>query len=195
LEKISMREVARRLGVSHQAPYKHFASRDHVLAAIIAQAYDDFAAHLEARSRVAGADDPHEELRRMGEAYFEYAAAHPLQYRLMFNTALPDPATHPAMMAKADRCYALLRESVAKLEHVKAAKAPKKQGELDALFIWTAIHGLASALQSDTIDVIGLSPTTLRAAAPHLLNRIGDAMAVAGIGGGDGDDEANDAGP
>ncbi|MEM9751682.1 MAG: hypothetical protein AAF869_12100, partial [Pseudomonadota bacterium] len=103
--------------------------------------------------------------------------------------------TELLMMAKADRCYALLRESVAKLEHVKAAKAPKKQGELDALFIWTAIHGLASALQSDTIDVIGLSPTTLRAAAPHLLNRIGDAMAVAGIGGGDGDDEADDAGP
>ena len=46
LEQLSLREVARRLGVSHQAPYKHFPSRDHLLAEVIRQCFEDFAASL-----------------------------------------------------------------------------------------------------------------------------------------------------
>ncbi|MEM8551196.1 MAG: TetR/AcrR family transcriptional regulator [Pseudomonadota bacterium] len=46
VEKLSLREVARRLGVSHQAPYKHFSSRDHILAAVVARCYRHFAEYL-----------------------------------------------------------------------------------------------------------------------------------------------------
>ncbi|MFX4450801.1 TetR/AcrR family transcriptional regulator, partial [Acinetobacter baumannii] len=52
---LSLRDVARRLGVSHQAPYKHFPSRDHILAEVVGRAYASFAAHLEKRPR---SDDP-----------------------------------------------------------------------------------------------------------------------------------------
>jgi AcrR family transcriptional regulator len=47
LEQLSLREVARRLYVSHQAPYRHFASRDHLLAEIVARAFEAFAQHLD----------------------------------------------------------------------------------------------------------------------------------------------------
>ena len=51
IDSLSLRDVARRLGVSHQAPYKHFPSRDHILAEVVGRAYAGFAAHLEKPSR------------------------------------------------------------------------------------------------------------------------------------------------
>jgi AcrR family transcriptional regulator len=85
IEELSLREVARRLGVSHQAPYKHFPS-DHLLAEIVSRAFAAFAQHLDARRR---SQNPHEDLAAMGRAYLDYAREHPLHYRLMFGTPLP----------------------------------------------------------------------------------------------------------
>lgn len=169
VEALSMREVARRVGVSHQAPYKHFESRDHILAEIVSRAYQAFAAHLEARSRGPHVDD---EMLEMGLAYLDYAAKHPLQYRLMFSTPLPNVRAHPEMMERANRCYTLLRESIAKLPTTQRAKDPKQLTELDSLFVWTVIHGLSSALQSDAIKTMELSKNTVDHLIPHVLARI-----------------------
>jgi AcrR family transcriptional regulator len=46
IENLSLREVARRLGVSHQAPYRHFPSRDHLLAEVVDRCFRDFDAAL-----------------------------------------------------------------------------------------------------------------------------------------------------
>ncbi len=85
IEALSLREVARRLGVSHQAPYKHYPSRDHLLAEVVRRAFAAFADHLDARPRKA---DPFADLHAMGQAYLDYALRHPLQYRLIFGTPL-----------------------------------------------------------------------------------------------------------
>ena len=55
VEHLSLRDVARRLGVSHQAPYKHYPSRDHLLAEVIRRCFESFTRFLEARERF---DDP-----------------------------------------------------------------------------------------------------------------------------------------
>ena len=49
IESLSLRDVARRLGVSHQAPYKHYPSRDHLLAEVMRRCFQQFAQHLDAR--------------------------------------------------------------------------------------------------------------------------------------------------
>ena len=49
IESLSLRDVARRLGVSHQAPYKHYPSRDHLLAEVMRCGFQQFARHLDAR--------------------------------------------------------------------------------------------------------------------------------------------------
>ena len=63
LDGLSLRDVARRLGVSHQAPYKHFESRDHILAEIVSRAYADFASYLDKRTR---GKDPYDDLGKLG---------------------------------------------------------------------------------------------------------------------------------
>ncbi len=168
VESLSLREVARRLGVSHQAPYKHFQSRDHILAAIVARAFERFAAYLDARPRGA---NPREDLAEMGRAYLAYAEAYPLQYRLMFGALLPDPAAHPEMMAKAQHAFSLLRDA---LEAVQPAAAQEEGGlDLDALFVWATVHGLASILTTCAGQTLALPQSVLEQACAHTLAAIG----------------------
>lgn len=170
VEGLSLREVARRLGVSHQAPYRHFPSRDHLLADVVARAYASFAAHLDARPHH---DDPHADLRAMGEAYVGYALAHPLEYRLMFGTPLPDPAAHPEMMRRSRHAFALLRDAIARLPGTAGGT---ETPDLDAMYVWATVHGLASALQGSVVGTLGLDGGTLAAMPGHVLLRIGTGL-------------------
>lgn len=76
LSGLSVREAARRAGVSHNAPYRHFANREALLAALVAQGFEQLNAALENR---AG--------RELGEAYVGFALEHPQRFRLMFSRA------------------------------------------------------------------------------------------------------------
>lgn len=175
VERLSLRDVARRLGVSHQAPYKHFPSRDHVLAEIVRRAFESFARHLDARPP---AGDPYEDLGNMGRAYLEYARDHPLSYRLMFGTPLPDAADHPEMMRSARHAFSLLRDCLARMREAEGRPADPGAAELDALFVWSTMHGLSGVLHSHTLPTLGLSSAVLDAAAGHALHRIGDALSA-----------------
>src|SRR5688500_9033811 len=73
LAALSMREVARRAGVSHNAPYRHFPDRDSLLRALAAEGFERLGDALQSRPR-----------REMGEAYVDFALAHPERFRLMF---------------------------------------------------------------------------------------------------------------
>jgi AcrR family transcriptional regulator len=173
LEELSLREVARRLGVSHQAPYRHFPSRDHILAEIVARAFAAFAAHLDGRSR---SGEPFEDMGAMGRAYLSYALAHPLNYRLMFGTPLPDPGTHPEMMRQAQHAFALLKENLAAAHEAAGRVLDPEAVSLDAMFVWATMHGLAGIMGGTIVSQIGISPHALAATPEHALSLIGAAL-------------------
>jgi AcrR family transcriptional regulator len=173
VEHLSLREVARRLGVSHQAPYKHFPDRDHILAEIVARAFKSFAKHLDAHFK---SDDPEIDLAHMGQTYLAYARKYPLQYRLMFGTPLPDGDAHPDMMAQAKHAFELLCEGLSRKARAAGRRPARETVLLDALFIWSGLHGLASILGSSTIDTLQLPKGVLAKAPQHLLSRFGDAL-------------------
>lgn len=173
LDGLSLREVARRLGVSHQAPYKHFPNRDHILAAVVARCFAEFSTALEARPP---AEDPFEDLANMGLAYLAFARQHPLKYRLMFNTALPEPARHPEMLAEARAAFELL---VRRLETVPLRDAGHPIADPvrhDAVFIWSALHGIASLMPSDAMATLGLSDAEKETAVTRLMRRLALAL-------------------
>jgi AcrR family transcriptional regulator len=172
LEHLSLREVARRLNVSHQAPYKHFRSRDHILAEVVSRAYSDFADHLDRRPR---STDPREDMANMGRAYLEYAQRYPLHYRLMFETPLPDSHEHPEMMLRAEHAFSLLKGAIARLPNRADDDTPL---DLDALFVWSVMHGLAGILRGGALQVLGIPESTLESAVAIALWRIGVALGV-----------------
>jgi AcrR family transcriptional regulator len=151
VEGLSMRDVARRLDISHQAPYRHFPSRDHLLAEIMRRCFEDFAHFLDQNANAHSEDA----LRGMGEAYMTYASRMPLEYRLMFGTPWPEPAAHPELVKHAVHAFDVLRQNLVK-RHGKKKEA-KKQAELEAMFIWSALHGLATIEQSNVMQHLVLS--------------------------------------
>lgn len=173
VEQLSLREVARRLGVSHQAPYKHFPTRDHILAAVVARCYAEFAAFLEARPR---REDGWADLGEMGLAYLGYAREFPLKYRLMFNAPLPTPSNHPDMMAKARHAFDILQNRLTSLNVRDVAVAADHPARHDALFTWSCLHGLASLMQSDVLHTLPLEPADREVLISRLMARLGVAL-------------------
>lgn len=174
LEGLSLRAVARELGVSHQAPYKHFASRDHLLAEVIRRCLRGFAAALNQSgiaqdgSRLA----PEEAMRRLGIAYLMYATENPLAYRLMFATPWPDAARELDLDVDARAAFDILANRLA------ALKDYTSEAELraDALFIWSAIHGLAGVVESEAMSYLDFDEAAAEEAVQHAMQRIDQAV-------------------
>jgi len=178
VEGLSLRDVARKLGVSHQAPYRHYPSRDHLLAAIMQRCFEDFAAFLDQASKAHASDA----LLGMGEAYMRYAAQKPLEYRLMFGTPWPEPASHPELVRHALHAFDLLRQHLQQQVQLRAhgtqsdMLALLSQAELQALFIWSALHGMASIKQANVMQHLALSPGVSAMAEPFLMGMVHTAL-------------------
>lgn len=176
IESLSLRDLARRLGVSHQAPYKHFPSRDHLLAEIVRRAFDDFAEALAAGERVG---DAYEASRAMGVGYVGFALSRPLHYRLMFGGALPDADQHPEMMRSARRAFSLLRESLRRVFAASGTPISEADLDLESLVAWSSLHGVVSLLRTDAIGTLELDPRTIDGLVARALERVGSALGVA----------------
>lgn len=137
---LSMREVARRAGVTHQAPYHHFADRETVLAALMTRGFEQLAARL-ARANAQGArGGKRAALTGAGEAYVGFALAHPGVFRIMFRPDLCDSARFPEALAASERAYGELLRLV-QLLHSGA----DEDGSLATTY-WAQVHGLAFLL-------------------------------------------------
>ena len=174
-EKLSLREVARRIGVSHQAPYRHFASRDHVVAEIVRRAFCEFA---DALRRSPPTDDPAADSLAMGMAYVQFALAEPLKYRLMFGGTLPHPANHPDMMQDARAAFNVLRASLIRLYQARGQRPDTAMIDREALFAWSSLHGVVSLLRTDAFGTLDLAPTARTEFVAHALQKIGAALGI-----------------
>jgi AcrR family transcriptional regulator len=126
-EALSLREVARRAGVSHNAPYRHFSGREALLAALAAEGFRRLG---EALAATTG--------RAMGEAYVRFALEHPQLFRLMFGGRLRFARHRPLAEAAAQPYEALLGAFRAQ----PAIGDPEKA----AAAAWALVHGLAHLL-------------------------------------------------
>lgn len=138
LDALSLRAVARRAGVSHNAPYRHFPDRETLLAALAAEGY----AMLGKAQREAAATSG---LRGMGEAYVRFALEHPQRFRLMFGGSV-QIARHPRLRDIATQTYAGLSGAL-------AARVPEAQGAGDSsIAAWALVHGLAQLLLEERVS-------------------------------------------
>jgi AcrR family transcriptional regulator len=176
VERLSLREVARRLGVSHQAPYKHYPSRDHLLAEVIRRCFRQFADYLDDRGAHA---DPRDDLAALGRRYLAFADEHPLEYRLMFGTPWPAPAEQLGLVADARHALDVLRKVLQRMHG--SGRAQRTRVDLDAMFIWSQMHGLASIAQANVMQHLGLAPQARTQMVPHAMHMLSLAMGAAGL--------------
>jgi AcrR family transcriptional regulator len=101
---LSLRELAREVGVSHAAPRRHFADKRALLDALAESGFDQFGARLAAASEAAGADFD-ARLRGLAHAYVAFAGEHPALMELMF-AAKHDTDASPRLRAAGERAFA-----------------------------------------------------------------------------------------
>ena len=139
---LTLREVARQVGVTHAAPQRHFADRAALVAAVAEQGFRGLAAHVAA---VRGsARTPAQRLRALGVAYVEYALAHPAHLRVMFSPEVADKSRHPELAAAAQAVHGTLVEQIANGQRQGSVAA----GDPDELSFaaWSMVHGCAVLL-------------------------------------------------
>jgi AcrR family transcriptional regulator len=132
MRAFTLREVARTAGVSHGAPYHHFAGLDELLAAVAERGFTILGDAMEAAVAVP---DTRERLLRVAQAYVACARAHPSRFRLMFGPLLASKDEHPALRDAAQRAFSFV---------LAAANAhDRKHGASLALAGWSLAHGLS----------------------------------------------------
>jgi len=141
----SLREVARRAGVSHNAPYNHFADKRDLLAAVAAAGFESLRARMLAAAADAGAAES--ALVAIGAAYVRFGTENPAHYRLMFGPALVTVGQClPAALAEAAAgAKAVLEEAVLRgAREGRFAASPDDPAALDlaVLAAWSIVHGL-----------------------------------------------------
>ena len=110
----------------------------------------------------------------MGRLYLQYAATHPLEYRLMFGARLPDAENHPKML---ERGCGAFDQLCAVLGRLHAAPPDSPAVTLDAMFVWSTIHGIASIFETDAMGGLGVGPDVQAQVADHVRGRIRAALA------------------
>lgn len=133
---LSLRDLARRAGVSHAAPAHHFKDRTGLLTAIATEGYELFAEAL--------ADAP--DLRERGVRYVRFATEHPAHFQVMFRPEL-FRAQDPELVAAKDRASTELRTGVSGLPAVRRGEDPRLAGTA----AWSLAHGFATLLLSGNL--------------------------------------------
>jgi AcrR family transcriptional regulator len=167
--QFSLRDLARRAGVSHQAPYHHFGSRGLLLGALAMEGFERFREQLQ-KARLEGGDS-RRVIKQMMRAYLDFAMNHPEHYHLMFSS--PD-VEFPVKDTKTETVGAgsfhELVLAVQQLQEEKRLSSKDPIGQATTLWAW--VHGVATLIIRDRLDFVGIEKPLAKAAFDKLYKPI-----------------------
>ncbi len=164
LDGIGLREIARRAGLSHGAPGRHFPTLGALLAAVGAEGFRDLYAAVDASVREAEPDDPAARVAAASRGYLSFAIAHPGVFGLIFRRDLVD-TDDPEYLTAGGIAFGQLVGLVAAAQG-RGLPVDVPAAELAGV-LWASVHGLAS------LHLHGvLVPTTGQADPAVLLDHI-----------------------
>src|SRR4051812_31029213 len=138
-DALTLRSVAAKAGVSHAAPYRHFADRNALLAAVNDEAFGDLQQALAQAAEEVPKTKPRERLLKVAQRYVEYALAHPAPYQLMFGGPRVSEGAHgSAPSATFDFVEGLIRSC--QTQRCLRSGSPTRYASM----IWSIVHGVAS---------------------------------------------------
>jgi AcrR family transcriptional regulator len=166
---LSLRKVAREAGVSHTAPYAHFADKQALIAAIStdahAQIYEKIATILD---RYPG--DPLRQLVEIAWAYAEFGLQEPDHFRITFSGVVEKERDYPALVEMAGKNWQAVRALVMRCQ--AAGILSPGEPDLVAVGAWGLVHGFVSLLQEGQVSRSVLSRYSQREMLIFTLSQI-----------------------
>ncbi|WP_195724506.1 TetR/AcrR family transcriptional regulator [Paenibacillus monticola] len=159
---LDLRKVARIAGVSHAAPYRHFADKKALIAAISEEGFNLLAIEMEQAISMK-ANSAHEQLRGMGHAYVQFAITNPSLVREMFSGLTIEREAYPSLYDISKKLFNMI-ETVVIIGQEKGNIKKSDSNELTCA-IWSMMHGTAiliieNQLKPVTMQINGIEHIT-----------------------------------
>ena len=166
---LSLRKVASKAGVSHAAPYAHFADKQALIAAISTEGYRRLYERIEATIAVCKGDP----LRQLVEAawtYVDFALTDPAHFKITFSGVIEKEKEHPAFVEMSQKSF---KEVVTIVEACQAQGVLEAgPSDLVAVSVWSLVHGLASLILEGQVPHSLLDRMSVREMLVFSLNQI-----------------------
>jgi AcrR family transcriptional regulator len=147
---LSLRQVARRAGVSHNAPYRHFEDKEALLAAVAGQGFQSLQTAMESAQQSIPSDSS-QRLEAIGIAYVNFALAHPAYYRLMFGDYRCNFSKYSALTEAAQQSFMVL---VSTIREGQVAGIFRLADPVDlARVAWSLVHGQSMLALDNKLQV------------------------------------------
>jgi AcrR family transcriptional regulator len=155
IASLTMREIGQRIGVSRMAPYRHFENKEVLLVALAEEGFRSLFTYLQT---TLDRSPPHPlaRLQAIGVAYILYAVAHPVHYRVMFDSSLSDRTIYPTLYQAALQNFTCLMARIIECQEVQLIRAGDPQ-EL-AQINWALFHGLSMLFIDRQFVTMGCAP-------------------------------------
>jgi AcrR family transcriptional regulator len=137
---VSLRSVAKSVGVSHAAPQKHFGDKAGLFAAVAVEGFETLEESFRSET-----DDPWERLLELGVAYVRHALEHPSHFAVMWDRTLYED--HPSVVAAQERAFSSLLLALGSEGGEVAPDAALARAEL----AWATAHGMAVLLLTQAL--------------------------------------------
>jgi AcrR family transcriptional regulator len=179
VDGFTLREAARRAGVSPAAPAHHFKDARGLLTEVAALGFRDFGDALEAADKEGGSD-PAERLRLQSTAYVRFALEHPARFQLMFRSDQLD-TSNAEFSRVSQRAYGVLNGAIhaATQTPPDSELAPESHGLL--LAVWSIVHGFSHLVLEWEVRSPGSKSVSKEAALTTLLPQMLKYLPVQGV--------------
>ena len=151
---LTLREVARRAGVTHAAPYRHFTDKQALLAAVAEEGFRMLAGQMR-EAWVARQGDPVRGLEAIGLAYVRFATSQRAHFQVMFGKDIDWTREQCGLEETADSCFGVLISAVQACQGVGAIRPGDPL--IPALCAWSMVHGLSELIANGQFSAMDLA--------------------------------------
>jgi AcrR family transcriptional regulator len=146
---LTIRKVAQRAGVSHAAPYRHFAGKDALILAVVERGFELLAEAMD-RARAAAGEDRLAQFAAVGDAYVEFGMAYPAYYKVMYSGDLLSVSDNPDLQQASAAAFDRMTDDI----RAGQALGIVKQGDpkLLAIAIVSSVHGFLSLANDNRLE-------------------------------------------
>ena len=166
---LSLRKVAKQAGVSHAAPYSHFADKQALIAAISTEGFKQLYIRIDEISP-ANQDDPAALLVETAWAYMQFALNESDRFKLMFSSVLEKEKEYPDFVQYSKQNFSQIVEIVKICQAAKILRAGSP--ELTTVSVWSAVHGLVMLVLEGQIPHTVLDLYDLKELLVFTLNQL-----------------------